>query len=232
MKPSIVPAILKQSFDEVSDAVGSVADIADAVQIDIVDGLYAPNITWPFTALKDVSEVSDTDKDLLKEVQRLYTIQTVFELDLMVQNPENILGLWLMTDAARFIIHCMSTKYLTYCVTRIKEDNREVYIGLTSDDTLTGIKPVIDLIDGVQCMGIAQIGKQGEPYNERIEALITAIRSSYPELPVQVDGGVSAQTIPRLLEAGAARFAVGSALFEGNIEKNFSNLRQACLTVT
>ena len=133
-----------------------------------------------------------------------------------------------MTDAVRFVIHRMSTKYLTYCVSRVKEEGHEVFIGLTGDDTLAGIGSVIDVIDGVQCMGIEQIGKQGEPYSERIESLVQEIRDAYPELPIQIDGGVSAQTIPRLLEAGATQFAVGSALFSGDVEQNFSDLQHLC----
>lgn len=224
MKSPIVPAILEESFDTISDMVSRVSGATDTVQIDIVDGMYAQNMTWPFTVLDDVSAISDTNKDLIKEVQRLYTLKTVFEVDLMVQNPEDTLGLWLMTDATRFIIHRMSTKYLTYCINRIKSDDQEVYVGLTSNDTPESIKPVIEFIDGVQCMGIDQIGKQGEPYDERIEKLVTALRDTYPDLPIQIDGGVSAQTIPRLLEAGAKKFAVGSAIFSGDAEKNLADL--------
>lgn len=224
MKSSLVPAILEQSFKDIVAKAHRAEDVTNTVQIDVVDGIYASNITWPFTALQDTSDATKKETLLTKELQQLYTMRTAIELDLMIQNPEDTLGVWLVTDAVRFIIHRMSTKYLTYCINRIKEGNHEVYIGLTSDDTLIGIEPMIELIDGVQCMGIAQIGKQGEPYDERIETLIADIRNAYPKLPIQVDGGVSVQTIPRLLEAGATQFAVGSALFKGDVEQNFSDL--------
>lgn len=227
MKSHIVPAILEESFENADGAVSRVADVAEVVQIDIVDGIYAPHTTWPFTTLKDDPVISGTNKDLLKEMQHLSSFKIPFEIDLMTQNPEDLLGLWLVTDAVRFIVHRMSTKYLTFCVNRIKDDGREVYVGLTSDDTPKSIESVADSIDGVQCMGIAQIGKQGEPYDERIETLIAAIRDAYPDLLIQIDGGVSVQTIPRLSEAGATRFAVGSALFTGDAEKNFSDLENA-----
>ena len=229
MKSSITPAILEQSFDGVKGAVSRVSGAVGAVQIDIVDGLYAPHVTWPFTALSDAdaSKISDTNKDLIGELECLHVLKTSFELDLMIQNPEDTLGLWLITDAARLIIHRVSTEYLTHCINRIKGDEREVYVGLTSDDTPESIEPIIDLIDGVQCMGIAHIGKQGEPYDERVEKLIVGVRNAYPDLPIQIDGGVSVQTIPRLVEAGATRFAVGSALFSGDVEKNFAGLESA-----
>ena len=83
MKPFILPAILEQSFESVIGKVQCVDDVSDTVQIDVVDGVYAPTVTWPFTVLQDVSEVSDTHKDLIKEVQRLYTVRTSFEIDLM-----------------------------------------------------------------------------------------------------------------------------------------------------
>ena len=109
---------------------------------------------------------------------------------------------------------------------RVKDDGREVYLGLTANDTLEGIAAALEIVDGVQCMGIAEVGKQGQPYDERIETLIAGIHKTHPTLPIQVDGGVSAQTIPRLVEAGATRFATGSALFNGDVKENFTELQK------
>ena len=70
-----------------------------------------------------------------------------------------------------------------------------------------------------------QVGKQGEPYNAGVINLIRAIQSMRP-LPISVDGAVSIDTIPALKEAGAEQFAVGSALFRGDIAQNFTHLNE------
>ena len=73
-------------------------------------------------------------------------------------------------------------------------------------------------------MGIREIGKQGEPYDPAVEDLIRSVKAMNPKLPISVDGGVSAQVIPALVEAGVSQLTVGSALFHGDIERNFSAL--------
>lgn len=225
MKTVIVPAILEKSFDAVREAVERARGVAKAVQVDVVDGVYAPHASWPFSADGDASVARLSEKELAEKAECLYDLRVPFELDLMVQSPEDSLGVWLLTDATRLIIHRASTQYVSYCVNRVKDDGREVYLGLTTADTVAGVASMLDLVDGVQCMGIAEIGKQGEPYDERIETLIADIHAAYPKLPIQVDGGVSAQTIPRLLSAGVKQFAVGSALFRGDVKENFSILQ-------
>ena len=232
MKVSITPAILETSFNAISEAVDRVKGVAASVQVDVVDGVYAANATWPFLVDKDTDGGGEdfvhlSEKQLAEKAECLYGLRVPFELDLMIQSPEDSLGVWLLTDATRFIIHRTSTQYVSYCVNRVKEDEREVYLGLTVHDTFDGVSSVLDIVDGVQCMGIAELGKQGESYDERIETLVAEIRAAYPSLSIQIDGGVSVQTIPRLLEAGATQFAVGSALFQGDVQENFMALQES-----
>ena len=235
MQVTITPAILEKSFDAILEAAQRVKGVVASVQVDVVDGVYATNATWPFVAdagsERDSATaggvVSVSDKQLADKAECLYGLNMPFELDLMIQSPEDSLGVWLLTDATRLIIHRASTQYLSYCINRVKDDGREVYLGLTARDTLEGVASALDIVDGVQCMGIAEIGRQGVPYHEQIEVLIADIHKAYPSLPIQVDGGVSAQTIPRLLEVGAVQFAVGSALFQGDVKKNMTALQES-----
>ena len=62
-------------------------------------------------------------------------------------------------------------------------------------------------------MGIEKIGYQGQPFDERVIDQVKALRKEYPELIISVDGGVSFDTAPRLIEAGANRLVVGSVIF-------------------
>jgi ribulose-phosphate 3-epimerase len=62
-------------------------------------------------------------------------------------------------------------------------------------------------------MGIAKIGYQGQPFDERVLEQINQIRLASPNLPISVDGGVDVTTEPLLKAAGATRLVSGSAVF-------------------
>ena len=61
-------------------------------------------------------------------------------------------------------------------------------------------------------MGIERIGFQGEPFDHRVVQKIKALRAHFPHVTISVDGGVSLQTVPELVAAGANRLVVGSAI--------------------
>ena len=69
------------------------------------------------------------------------------------------------------------------------------------------------VINWVQCMGIEKIGFQAQPYDARVLENIKKIKEMYPSVLVSVDGGVNLHTAAQLVEAGADRLVVGSALF-------------------
>lgn len=217
MKSAVIPAILQTSFEGIVDSVQRVDDLASYVQVDVVDGVFAGAPTWPFTDSADIADL----------VSRLDTLSVDYELDLMIERPEKTLATWLTTVAQRFIIHFSSTDQLSHCIAAIRQKNREVYVGLCIDDHIDSFSPFLDSIDGVQCMGIAQIGAQGEPYDDRVERLVRSVREAHPTLSITVDGGVSLSHIPALLDAGVTQVAVGSALFSGDIDANFALLSEA-----
>ena len=218
MKPTVVPAVLAPTFEAVADAVHRVRDIAPYVQIDITDGTHVPSVTWPYGAGDPTYE----------EAGRLDNLGVSYELDLMIHAPEETLEtVWLRTAAKRCIIHLTSTRRLGECVGMISRAGKEAYIAVVIGDNLADLEQVIRDIDGVQCMGIATVGRQGEPYDDRVHDLIRDVRRMRPDIPVAVDGGVSANTVPALMDSGVSQFAVGSALLRGDVADNFSALMRA-----
>ena len=76
-------------------------------------------------------------------------------------------------------------------------------------------------------MGIAKIGFQGEPFDERVLEKIKDFRDEYVDVTISVDGGVSLESAPRLVEAGVNRFVVGSALWQSNdFEEKINKFKQ------
>ena len=76
-------------------------------------------------------------------------------------------------------------------------------------------------------MGINHVGFQGEPFDERVIEKVKAVRAKYPEMIISVDGGVSLETAPKLIEAGVSRLIVGSAIFNSdNFIESIQNFKK------
>lgn len=205
MRPVIVPAILANSFEEVEDSFNKVKNFAPEVQIDIVDGKFAPTTTWPFH--------SDSFKAELMKLGRVQQ-DTVFEIDLMVEEPTEYLRLLKDNGFCRVIIHFSSAKDISSTLETAKKLSLHTGLAITNDDDLAEVEKHLDKVDWVQVMGIKEVGKQGEPFDVRTLRTIRKLLSFDRDLLVAVDGSVNARTLPDLLMSGARRLCVGSAILK------------------
>jgi len=214
----IVPAILPTSREDLESKLALLDGLVDVVQIDIVDGIFAGPPTWPYT---------NQSKDFATRLQEgdglPYLGSLRFEIDLMVQNPEEVTGLWIAAGAQRLVVHAESSQNLSKVITdlQVKYGHAKDFVpGLFSfglsignDTDISLLAPYIEQADYVQFMGIASIGKQGQPFDARVLEKVRTFRKKYPEMTIQVDGAVTLETAPRLLAAGVDRLVVGSDLW-------------------
>ena len=100
----ITPAILPKSYDDLVRHLDRVSGIVKTVQVDVVDGVLAPNKTWPF--------VQDTDGQFLKILRQEeglpYWDSIDYEIDLMVSDPVFVSDQWIAAGANRIVIHVKS----------------------------------------------------------------------------------------------------------------------------
>ena len=102
----IIPAILPKNFKEIEEKVAQVAGLSSTVQIDLVDGIYAPNQTWPFNE-KD-SAIFD---ELMNEERAMPYWDTIdYEFDLMIKDSDLWLDRIARLGAKRIIFHLKSIK--------------------------------------------------------------------------------------------------------------------------
>jgi ribulose-phosphate 3-epimerase len=205
----IIPAILPKVQSEVNQKTKAVAGLVSCVQIDVCDGKFVPA------------------KTTFKELPFLDILE--YELDLMVDQPEQVIEQYIDLQPARIIIHLESVIDHVKLFLALESVRGIIEIGLSisssSDDAL--LEKYIEDCDFVQFMGIAKIGYQSEPFDESVLVRIAYFHRKYPDLPISVDGSVNTETIVRLRNAGATRFVVGSAVFgEGDIEENISKLEE------
>jgi len=231
MNIHIIPAIMPQNYYDIEDSVALVKSDTQYVQLDIMDGKYVSEKTWPF--------YYGTDRDLetLKgEDQGLPFWEDVdYEFDLMIERPEESLETWLGIGASRIILHYSSVHDWDK-IRSIEPGIRnftKIGCAITIHDDIQNIRTLIDekLFDFVQVMGIAHIGFQGEPFEPKSLELIRELYANYTDLLITVDGGVSIITIKEMYDAGASQFVSGSGVFAtGMAAENINGLYNAIET--
>lgn len=210
----IIPAVLAENFQELSEKIAKYANIVSVIQIDICDGNFVPSISWPMQASDEFSI-----KNILNEEEGLPHWDKVdFEFDLMVKNAHEQFEFFVRLGAKRIIFHLEAEdnfekfkEFLEGLGMYIRE-NIQIGLAINTTTPIDKIKPFILNIDFVQCMGIEKIGFQGEEFDERALEQISNLRKEFPELIISVDGSVNENTAPALVKAGANRLVIGSAL--------------------
>ena len=212
----IIPAIIPDSLEHLTMRIREVRDVAMRVQIDVMDGTYAPTTSWPYSGIE-----RDRFEAIRREDEGLPYWQDVeFEIDLMVQKPEERIEEWALAGAACLIIHADSTDALERIFTECADRRVEVALAVSPSTNLQLIEPYVTSAVFVQCMGNDRIGRHGVPLDPRTYDVVSTIRKRWPTIPIGVDIGVNEETIPSLIEAGATRFAAGSAVFGGGDAKH------------
>lgn len=206
----IVPALMPRSSQEFFSLVERIFPAAAAVQVDIMDGKLTPEANWPYIGDREIFE------ELLRGEKTLpHKDALSYEADLMVREPLLAAREWIALGAERIILHINSDPALleTAATLRAESGGRVLFgLGVLATTPIEKIAPLIPLFDFVQCMGIARIGFQGEPFDERVLAQTSLLREMWPERIISVDGGVTEDTAKRLVDAGARRLVIGSSI--------------------
>ena len=210
----VVPAVLPKSFKDLEQHIERLRGASmKFVQIDAADGVYTHNRTWPY---RDEA----TFEAIVKEEHGLPLWEDFnFEFDLMIQNAAGKVMDFVHAGAARVLVHAASegAVHAVQKLVDLREESGalplEVGIAVGCDAQPDSLEPFEAQFDYVQVMGIAKVGYQGEPFDKRALYLLERLRQRYPELPLQVDGGVTLKNAYALAKAGATRLVAGSAVF-------------------
>lgn len=222
-KTYIIPAVLPKDWQEIEEKISLVKNYCKEVQIDICDGRFVPNITWPYGKRDDIFT------SILNEERGMPFWQDInYEFDLMINNPEKEVEKWLRAGGSRIIIHAEAKGNIDEAM-QILKDKAEIGLALNIDTDLDLIAKYKDQINFVQLMGIDKIGFQGQGFDERVIKRVRLVRERFGDLSISVDGGINIDNARALKEAGANRLTVGSAIFESeDIAKTVKEL-QGCV---
>ena len=234
----VIPAILPKSYEDLKNEIALVRGVVPVVQVDICDGVFVKSVTWPFLskAKMDDGEFLENNLDqhfrgILNEQEGMPFWEDVdFELDLMVRDSVENFDIYIKLGARRIIFHIEAVgdledfrNFLEGIDTYVR-DSIEIGLAINPATPLSELLPLVPSLDFVQCMGNDKIGYHGVELDEQIYEKIKTLRKKYPDLPIAVDIGVSEDTVPLLVAAGATKLVAGSAIFNtddiiGTIEK-------------
>ncbi len=228
----IIPAILPQSYRAIEMGAEKVHEAVDTVQIDFVDGTFASNRTWVFNN-KDgniVSEILAQDRGLP------FWEDLNYEFDLMVANPLEYMETFIAMGPSKIIFHIEGLDVdavISYIenLPEIIKDSIAFGIAIGIETPVEALEKIAPHVASIQCMGIVHVGFQSQVFDERCIAKVAEVRALYPDKIIAVDGGVSAENIAALAQAGANEFVVGSAVFQSpDIYGTIETLQRLCNT--
>ncbi len=216
----IIPSILTDDFEEIRNKIQqSTALGATEVQLDICDGVFVPSQTWPYANNDAGGELAR----ILSEEEGLpLWSQIDYELDLMVSRAHEQFALYLKLGAKRIIFHIEAEgnldefKEFLEGIDLVTRDFTKIGVSIDIETPIEKLFSLLPYIDFVQCMGIDHIGAQGEEFNPKVIEKIKALNTYESDMEISIDGGVNLENAPTLIEAGASRLMVGSALWKSS----------------
>lgn len=224
----IIPAVLPKNYEDLKNKIALVRGVVPVVQIDICDGVFVPNVTWPFWGKASSTDAEFLDnnfdihfKKILNEEEGLPFWEDIdFELDLMVLGAVENFAVYTKLGPRRVIFHLEAVgdieEFAQFLegIDNYVRDVTEIGVAINTTTPIDKIFPLISLLDFVQVMGIERIGFQGEEFDERCLEHVKNLRAKYSDLVIAVDGGVNMGTAELLRNAGADRLVSGSAVFD------------------
>ena len=208
MKPMISPSILSADFAHLAKDVEMLnRSEADWVHIDIMDGVFVPNISFGFPVLKYVAKLSEKPLDV----------------HLMIEEPGRYIDDLAEVGADLITVHAEACKHLDRTIEAIKEKGLLAGVALNPATPLSAIEWILPKVDMVLIMSVNPGfgGQKLIPYTvEKVRALKKMIDEKGLKIDIEVDGGVNLENVTEVMDAGANIIVAGSAVFKGDISEN------------
>lgn len=213
MEIILSPSILSADFSKLGEQIHEVEESGNKwLHIDVMDGVFVPNISFAFPVIESIRPVSNL----------------FFDVHLMITEPERYIQRFIDAGADLVTFHAEATKDIEGCIDIIKANNKLASIAINPNTPIDVVIPYLDKVDMVLCMTV-EPGYGGQKYIASVEEKLKKLRAlAGPDLLIQVDGGVSAANICEPAAAGANVIVAGSAVFNGSISERIKELREAC----
>jgi ribulose-phosphate 3-epimerase len=213
----IAPSILSADFLRLKEAIAACESAgADWIHVDVMDGHFVPNITMgPFLV------------DAFRRAAKL-----PLDVHLMIEQPERYLEAFAKAGASHLTVHVETCPHIHRTLQHIKSLGCVAGVTLNPGTPVSAIEPVLHLADLVLVMSVNP-GFSGQAFLPETIQKVAEVRRLLDRIKspayLEVDGGIAAETLPKMKEAGANVFVAASAVFNypDGIEAGIGALRNA-----
>lgn len=193
----VIPGILEKEWSSIEEKLGLVTGLVEWVQVDIADNTLVPNET--FLQFVKLDQLDKFDK-------------LNFEAHLMVANPEKYIKHLADAGFKRLIAH-VECSDLRMFLEQSEYEHVEVGIAIDGATPVEQAEPFLEEVDLALVMTI-EAGFSGQEFMTETVEKIKAIHEHFPDLPIEVDGGINDKTAKVAIDAGATRLVSTSFLFK------------------
>jgi ribulose-phosphate 3-epimerase len=210
----LAPSILSADLSELGKQIGIVEKAgADWIHCDIMDGHFVPNITFGPVLVKAAKKNTSLPLDV----------------HLMIKNPDNFIDDFIKAGASYITVHFEEVVHLNRTINKIKESGARAGVVLNPSTPVHMIKDVAEYIDLLLIMSVNPgFGGQSFIPNSlrKIKEAVDMRDQMNASYLIEVDGGISSETITSVKDAGCDVFVAGSAIFHAkDISKAVTQLK-------
>ena len=197
----IAPSILSADFGNLEDEIKKVEKAgADLIHIDVMDGHFVPNITIGPLIVKAARKATKLPLDV----------------HLMIENPDKYIASFAKAGADIITVHVEASRNIREDIGKIRENQVKPGLVVNPDTPVEKLFPYLDQVEMVLIMSVHP-GFAGQKFMPeilpKVEKLSLELGVRGLEVDIEVDGGITPETAPQVIKAGANILVAGSAIF-------------------
>ena len=197
----ITPSILNADFEHLEQEIAKIADVSDLIHLDVMDNIFVPNFTFDFGSASTIIKGCPIGVDA----------------HLMVANVDQIGPQYAQAGSASVTIHAEASENIAQTLRAIRNEGARSGLAIKPNTAIDEYEQFSELVDMFLIMTV-EPGFGGQKFMSNMMDKVRATRKIIGHRPIwlQVDGGISLETIEMAVEAGADTFVAGSAVFKSD----------------
>ena len=194
----ITPSILNADFSRLDEEISRISAVSDLLHLDVMDNVFVPNFTFDFEQAASIIGSSPIPVDA----------------HLMIADVDRLAPAYAHAGSASVTIHAEASSSISQTLRAIKGEGARAGLALKPGSAISDYEGFADYVDMFLIMTV-EPGFGGQKFMSAMMEKVKQTRNIIGDRPIwlQVDGGISLETIEMAREAGADTFVAGSAVF-------------------
>lgn len=216
MNSELAPSLLSANFYNLEKDINVlINNDIKYLHLDVMDGIFVNNISFGIPVIKKLKEHIPN--------------RIVFDTHLMITEPERYIDEFVKAGADIITVHYEASKVISNAIDLIKENGVKVGLSINPSTDVKNIVKYLDKVDLVLVMSVNP-GFGGQKFIldsfEKVSFLYEKRKSENLKYVIEIDGGINKDNINLVSRAGVDIIVAGSAVFNGDIDKNIKSLKE------